>query len=243
MSTHSNVFSGLWDLELEAIEEGNFDRGGWSTVSRMDMDNQVVYVKRQSNHLCFRPNRRGLRVPTLKAEYDRINWYNRHKVHCLSVVYFGWRESDDGAQEAILITESLDGFSSLDRLLTTSEALPRQTMWQVYRSIGVAIRHMHDAGIEHYHLYPKHVFVAREAGPDGLHQVRFIDLEASRRNFGLKRRKLRDLETLGRRSIWVSKPNKLRALLGYAGTRRIDKALRYDIRTILDRTEDKQLRP
>ena len=238
----ANLFETIWDLDLVALEEGNYDRGGWSTVCCWEVDGQTYFIKRQSDHLCMRINWRGLRVPTFKAEFDRINWYNRQNIPSLDVAYFGWRQTDHGTQQAILVTESLVGFTSLDRLLTL-QPRPREHMWQVYRSIGKAVRRMHDAGIEHYHLYPKHVFVSERADEDGLYQVRFIDLEASRRNFGLKGRKLRDLETLSRRSIWASNSNKLRAMLAYANKQKVDSALRADIEVLLARTNDKLLRP
>lgn len=44
-------FDALWSLKLEAIDEPNEGRGGWSSVYRLDLGRQAYYLKRQNNHL------------------------------------------------------------------------------------------------------------------------------------------------------------------------------------------------
>ena len=82
-------FDVLWTLELETVDEGNYDRGGWSTVCRFDHDDRAFYIKRQSNHLCYSLQAFPFKVPTLKVEFDKISWYHQHEIPCLDVVYFG----------------------------------------------------------------------------------------------------------------------------------------------------------
>jgi hypothetical protein len=44
-------FDALWNLQLDAVDEPNTSRGGWSSVFRMDLEGQGFYLKRQSNYL------------------------------------------------------------------------------------------------------------------------------------------------------------------------------------------------
>lgn len=244
-------FEAFWSLDLEAVEEGNYDRGGWSTVCRFDHDGRAFYVKRQSNHLCYSLQAFPFKVPTLKVEFDKISWYHQHEIPCLDVVYFGWRKSQ-GEQQAILVTEALDDYLPLDDFLTSEKNPSIFHKRQVCEFIGNAVARLHSAGIEHYNLYPKHIFVSRDISGDLSQEmaindvdklprpsIRFIDLETSRFNFGLKSRKLRDLETLARRTLWLSRADKLRVFLAYSGQNKVDKKLRAEIDTITKRTRNK----
>lgn len=53
-----NSFEALWALQLEAVDEPNTERGGWSSVYRLELGERAYYLKRQSNHLT-----RSLRHP------------------------------------------------------------------------------------------------------------------------------------------------------------------------------------
>jgi len=233
-----NTFDSWWTLNLEPVDEGNFDRGGWSTVCRFERENSVFYVKRQSNHLTYKPGMFRLRVPTLKAEFDKINWYHEKEIPCLDVVYFGWRKVQ-GEYQAVLVTEALINYHPLDKILASNSGITSTKKQEIARSVGRAISKLHDAGIEHRNLYAKHIFVRYV---DKACHVRLIYLESSRPMMGLRHRKLRDLETLSRRTERASKSDKLRAFLAYANKRQVDGALRKDIEAINERTADKMAR-
>ncbi|MGV8208969.1 lipopolysaccharide kinase InaA family protein, partial [Pseudomonas aeruginosa] len=44
-------FDALWALKLEAVDLPNTERGGWSSVFRLELGERAYYLKRQSNHL------------------------------------------------------------------------------------------------------------------------------------------------------------------------------------------------
>ena len=41
-------FDALWALQLEAVDEPNTERGGWSSVYRLDLGEAAFYLKRQA---------------------------------------------------------------------------------------------------------------------------------------------------------------------------------------------------
>lgn len=45
------TFDALWAKQLEAVDEPNTSRGGWSSVFRLELDGHGYYLKRQSNYL------------------------------------------------------------------------------------------------------------------------------------------------------------------------------------------------
>lgn len=45
------TFDALWAKQLEAVDEPNTARGGWSSVFRLELEGQGYYLKRQSNYL------------------------------------------------------------------------------------------------------------------------------------------------------------------------------------------------
>ena len=53
-------YDALWALQLEAVDEPNTERGGWSSVYRLDLGEAAYYLKRQSNHLTHSLLRVGL---------------------------------------------------------------------------------------------------------------------------------------------------------------------------------------
>jgi len=81
------------------------------------------------------------------------------------------------------------------------------------------LRALHNAGIEHRCLYPRHIFIAEKATADSTlnDRIRLIDLEKGTRIF-FDRSRARDLETLHRRtqkSGGPSRTDRLRFILAY----------------------------
>ena len=66
-------FDALWALQLDAVDEPNTERGGWSSVYRLDLGDSA-YLKRQSNHLT-RSLRHPLGEPTFAREFRNIERY------------------------------------------------------------------------------------------------------------------------------------------------------------------------
>lgn len=111
-------FDALWNVDAKWFEEPNRRRGGWSGVSRYEMrlpegNLAPVFIKRQENHGTWSWAHPIRGVPTFLREFQRIMTYRRCEIPSLQPVYFGARLRG-GDQRAILITEDLAGFYSLE---------------------------------------------------------------------------------------------------------------------------------
>jgi len=231
-------FADWWDLDLPQVDDGNHERGGWSKVFYFERGDKAFYVKRQSNYRCINFASFPFWVPTVRAEFKKIAWYQKAQVPSLSVVYFGW-SNKDGNDDAILVTEALQGYSDLDETISSKMPTRFTERKGLSQAVGKMVAQLHQAGIEHHNLYPKHIFVKKE---EDQWKVRFIDLETSRPHFGFMRRKLRELETLARRANGVNKTDKLRGLLAYLGKSKVDSQVRRYIKLIEKRSRDKAQR-
>lgn len=80
----------------------------------------------------------------------------------------------DGRLCAILALEKLEGYLPLDEYISTLANLPETLIVAVAK----VVRAMHDLGVQHRSLYPKHIFV--KENPTG-YDVSLIDLEKSRK--------------------------------------------------------------
>jgi len=210
-------FKDWWMLDIPTVDIQNNHRGGWSEVGRHCCGESVFYVKRQQNHFIRYIGSGFRKMPTFKREFENIKWYQQKQIPTLDYVYFSWR-IQAGNAEAILVTVALDAYSSLDELDDLA-AIPQDRQQSLANAIGKSIRRMHDAGIRHCSLHPKHIFVK----PDGDYwKLRFIDLETSRANLGLRTYKIRDLETLARRSKQEQTDFMQHILMSYLGKKSID---------------------
>jgi tRNA A-37 threonylcarbamoyl transferase component Bud32 len=233
-------FESWWALSLEAVDETNVGRGGWSTVYKYSHKGRTFYVKRQANHLSRSLSAFLRKVPTFEIEFNQIHRYQHHGIPCIEPVFFAARK-EEGEYQAILVTEALEGWCSLDELLLSSKddkarVLNFKAKNELCGALAVAIRKLHEAGIQHYNLYPKHIFV--RASDFGF-EVRFIDLETSGFNLGFLRGKLKDIETLSRRTKWISRTDRLRFMLKYFDKTSLDPALRRAIKMIKARSDRK----
>ena len=61
-----NDFEALWALQLDAVDEPNTGRGGWSSVYRLELEGKGYYLKRQSDYLT-RTLHRPFGEPTFAA--------------------------------------------------------------------------------------------------------------------------------------------------------------------------------
>ncbi|WP_213875570.1 lipopolysaccharide kinase InaA family protein [Pseudomonas sp. dw_358] len=188
-------FDTLWALPLEAVDEPNTGRGGWSSVFRLDVDGQGYYLKRQSNYLT-RSLARPLGEPTFAREFRNIDRYRKLAIPALQAAYYGQRQVD-GELRAMLMTRALDGWTDLDTLLGQWSLLGEVRRHAVLRACGELARTLHDAGQVHGCFYPKHIFL-RASGEQYLAQL--IDLEKTRALLFGQQDRVRDLEPLLRRA-------------------------------------------
>ncbi|UEG61985.1 lipopolysaccharide kinase InaA family protein [Stutzerimonas chloritidismutans] len=188
-------FDALWALRLEAVDEPNTERGGWSSVYRLELGETAYYLKRQSNHLT-RSLRHPLGEPTFAREFRNIRRYQQLGIPTLRASFFGCRRLA-GEQRAILLTRALDGWEDLDDWLKRWPQLGEAHRQAITRAVGELARDLHQAGQVHGCFYPKHVFL-REL--DGRWQACLIDLEKTRPLLLGRRDRIKDLEPLVRRA-------------------------------------------
>lgn len=212
-------FDALWNAEAEWIEKPNQDRGGWSGVSRISLalpqgGKRGAYLKRQQNY-----TRPSLRHPfagetTFARELAIIRRLQQYNIPTLNPIVFGVDEVA-GQKRAILMTEELAGYRSLEELMHdgTIQCMPLHEKRQLLIALAQLVRGMHRAGVQHRSLYAKHLFVRKR---DGI-EVAIIDLEKSRLRLMSLISMVSDLITLNYRTDGWSKTNRLFFYRQYCG--------------------------
>jgi tRNA A-37 threonylcarbamoyl transferase component Bud32 len=196
-------FETLWSLEAGWFEEPNKRRGGWSGVSKCQWTSSQgrkidVFLKRQENHNAITLMHPIKGVPTFAREMENIITYQACDIPTMTPVYFAQRKVK-GDFQAMLVTESLEGYRSLEDYITEWE----QSGWPaknerkiIIDEIARIVALLHKNKLQHNCLYPKHLFMQYQQGTKPI--VRFIDLEKTR----LRRKKdaeiIRDLGTFYR---------------------------------------------
>ena len=188
-------FDALWGLQLDAVDEPNTQRGGWSSVFRLDLEGQGFYLKRQSNYLT-RTLHSPLGEPSFAREFRNIQRYQLLGIPALEAVFFGERKVP-GERRAILMTRALDGWNDLDSLLGQWPQLTDEQQHAILRACGQLARRLHEVRQVHGCFYPKHIFMQ----PDGAsYRAQLIDLEKTRPLLLGQRDRVKDIEPLLRRA-------------------------------------------
>ncbi len=201
-------FDALWALELEAVDQPNTERGGWSSVSYLELEGQGFYLKRQINHLT-RSLCRPLGEPTFAREFRTIEQYRKLAIPALEAAWFGQRKAG-GEQRAILVTHALTGWQDLAHWMDQWPQLSAAEQQGIVQACGVLARTLHQAGQMHGCFYPKHIFLRQDG--QGF-AARLIDLEKTRPLWLGRRDRIKDLEPLLRRTSRVWSANEYTTLL------------------------------
>ncbi|MEZ1317197.1 lipopolysaccharide kinase InaA family protein [Pseudomonas fluorescens] len=189
------TFDALWAKQLEAVDEPNTARGGWSSVFRLDLEGHGFYLKRQSNyqmHTLHAP----FGEPSFAREFRNISRYEKLGIPALKAAFFGERKVD-GDVRAVLLTRALDGWDDLDSLLQRWSDLSPVQHSAILKACGQLARRLHAARQVHGCFYPKHIFL--QATGDG-YSAQLIDLEKTRPLLFGQRDRVKDLEPLTRRA-------------------------------------------
>lgn len=189
------TFDALWAKQLEAVDEPNTARGGWSSVFRLDLEGQGFYLKRQSNYLT-RTLHAPFGEPSFAREFRNISRYRKLGIPALQAAFFGERKVA-GEVRAILLTRALDGWSDLESLLARWSQLSAGQQSAILKACGLLARQLHGVRQVHGCFYPKHIFL--QARGDG-YQAQLIDLEKTRPLLFGMRDRIKDLEPLQRRA-------------------------------------------
>jgi hypothetical protein len=203
-------FDALWALKLEAVDEPNVERGGWSSVFRLDLGDAAFYLKRQTNHLT-RSLMHPLGEPTFAREFRTIQRYQKLGIPALSASFFGHRQIGD-EHRAVLLTRALDGWDDLESWLGRWPSLSVDQRQAILQATGLLARQLHDAGQIHGCFYPKHIFLQEQA--QGW-SARLIDLEKTRPLLLGRRDRIKDLEPLFRRAFCWSQTDVHELLAAY----------------------------
>ncbi|WP_249678179.1 lipopolysaccharide kinase InaA family protein [Pseudomonas abieticivorans] len=188
-------FDQLWQVQLDAVDEPNTERGGWSSVYRLELEGRGFYLKRQSGYLT-RTLHHPLGEPTFSREFRNISRYQKLGIPALQAVYYGQRKVN-GEMRAILMTRALDGWTDLHELLQRWGDFDPAQRQAIVAACGELARTLHDAGQVHGCFYPKHIFL-RARGE--AFQAQLIDLEKTRPRLFGQRDRVKDLEPLFRRA-------------------------------------------
>jgi hypothetical protein len=221
-------FEALWRLDLTLLDTPNTGRGkgGFSEVGLLSVpqpNGQVkkLIIKRQRDYLIRTLSHPFRGIPTLRNEALSTLDFNKLGIPAMKVVYYGEKREKDGLK-AILLTEYLEGYTSLDRLCHTWD---EQRQWpraaerrKLIGSIADLISTMHAKKMRHNSLYPKHIFLRMDK--DGF-DCRLIDLEKVRWNPLGSGRIVRDLDSLHRHAPGWSKADRLRFFKSYCRINRL----------------------
>lgn len=189
------TFDALWAKQLEAVDEPNTARGGWSSVFRLDLEGHGYYLKRQSNYQ-MRTLHAPFGEPSFAREFRNISRYEKLGIPALKAAFFGERKVA-GEVRAILLTRALDGWDDLDSLLQRWSELSAAQHSAILQACGQLARRLHGVRQVHGCFYPKHIFL--QATGDG-YLAQLIDLEKTRPLLFGQRDRVKDLEPLLRRA-------------------------------------------
>lgn len=233
-------FDALWNVAAQQVDEPNRARGGFSSVSRLTLEDangqpQAFYLKRQSNYL-IRNLRRPLGEPTAGREFYNIGRYAERGIPALEAAYYAQRRVD-GKVQAILLTRALEGYQPLDHWFSRWDQLGYRLQRDLVIAAAALVAQLHGSGVVHNCLYPKHLFLKPLADGVG---VRLIDLEKSRAHLFSPWGNMRDLDALNRRSQAPSRTQRLRFLLTYLGKSEVDAQVRYWATRVTRRSASKR---
>ncbi|MDH4582458.1 InaA protein [Pseudomonas sp. BN415] len=149
-------FDKWWDTYGEWFDSEDQLLSGESGIQRLHtQDGQVLYSKRQINHF-HHDLVHPFGEPAILHEMRALQALAKLGIRVPKVVFSAARKTETEWQ-ALLITESLDGFISLEAWY--AQPMQANLRQQLIQQLANTIARMHRAGWEHGRLYPKNIFV------------------------------------------------------------------------------------
>jgi hypothetical protein len=193
-----STFEHWWNTHGEWVEEKNQRRGGESGVQLLpplQPGKPPLYSKRQIGHL-FRSLRHPFGLPTALREEQALIACEALGVLVPRRILCAARKHA-GQWQALLITEELTGFVSLDDWYADhASKLDEGARQAVLYRLALVLRRLHHGRQQHGSLYSKHVYISLQAKQPA---VALLDLEKSRRRLFRHSAMQRDLAQLCRR--------------------------------------------
>lgn len=180
----SSTFERWWQCSGAWVEPLNQRREGESGVQFLQPRNPsypALYSKRQTGHL-YRSLRHPLGRPTIVRELIAYQAFARLGITVPKLVY-GSARKQQGQWQALLITQALPGFVSLDQWYAVQRSSAQST--SMLMALANTLKRMHQGRWQHGCCYPKHIFVkVSDTQGSALHaEIALLDLEKSRRRW------------------------------------------------------------
>lgn len=184
-ATRSSAFERWWQCQGAWVEPLNQRRDGESGVQRLlprNPSHPLLYSKRQNGHL-YRSLRYPLGRPTILRELQAYQALAELGVRVPKLVY-GSARKHKGQWQALLITQALTGFISLEQWYETEHRAEQSA--RMLAALADTLARMHRGGWQHGCCYAKHVFIRIEDDGDSSSpraEIALLDLEKSRRRW------------------------------------------------------------
>ena len=202
------------------------------------------YLKRHSKARRLGEKFKGLvSKPALseaRGEFEAIEALTNAKVPCPGAVAYGERSSAKKA-ESFLVTEALDGYTQLEKMvhdfappLTDSMVKQKRAL---IREVATLIAKLHQAGFNHKDLYLTHILASFDCSSG--YSLKLIDLQrVEHRTTGTRRWLVKDIAALNYSSPRgiVARTDRLRFYKAYVGKSSLDKDDRAFIKSVIQKT-------
>jgi len=225
----SKDFHYYWNLDGDFIEEINRSgKDGWSGVivasdksHEKNGSDRKICIKKQENYFSYSSINFIRGRLTIENESKNLIFCHKNGLIVPEVIFYGKRE-ESGKRQGILVTQFLDGFTPLDKVLSQDKYKENTELRRVLiEKVACEVRKLHKCRVIHNNLYPKHIFLDCKSMT-----VAFIDFEKAKKKFSTEACELRDLEVLSRYTPMISRIDKLRFLKIYFGVTDFNRKLR-----------------
>jgi hypothetical protein len=216
----------VFALEGEVITKDSLTR-----TLRVTVGNRRYYVKRYSG-LGKKPLRRWFAKPRVRTEWENLRHFAAWGIPTAHLAAYGLEQRNGRFMRGALITEEIPDTTDLWRLAYDGDPRLKSRPWVdgVSRQLADIARRMHAHGFAHNDLKWRNLLV------DGAGRLFLIDCPTGGFWWGpfLRYRIVKDLACLDKMAKYhLTRTQRLRFYLDYAGKKRLDAADKRRIRRIV----------